>query len=76
MRTEIYPADWTRQDGTVDRGAGLRRNQQIVRAAQRLVCFWNGTSRGSKHTLRYAYEHDVPILLFLPGKPPREWRKK
>jgi len=42
LRTEVYPADWDRHG----KSAGFRRNRQIVAAADVVVAFWNGESRG------------------------------
>jgi len=36
------------------RGAPLVRNKQIVDASDYVIAFWDGKSRGTKHTLEYA----------------------
>ncbi len=36
------------------RGAPIVRNKQIVDYADRLIAFWNGTSRGTRSVIQYA----------------------
>lgn len=36
------------------RAAPLKRNEQMVDLADRVVVVWDGVSRGSAHTIRYA----------------------
>ena len=43
----IFPADWEKHG----RSAGYRRNVDIINAADRVVAFWNGCSRGTKHSI-------------------------
>jgi YspA, cpYpsA-related SLOG family len=47
LQTEIYPADWHK----FGKAAGMKRNQQIVEASDRVVAFWDGDSRGTKNTI-------------------------
>src|SRR5262245_11253362 len=49
---EVYPADWTRYG----KRAGFLRNITIVDNADAVVAFWDGVSRGTKHTIDYANE--------------------
>jgi YspA, cpYpsA-related SLOG family len=37
LQTEIYPADWHK----FGKAAGMKRNQQLVEAADRVVAFWD-----------------------------------
>lgn len=45
-----YPADWKRYG----RAAGPIRNEEMVRDADVIICFWNGKSRGSRSLIEYA----------------------
>lgn len=45
-----FLADWN----GVGRGAGMVRNRDIVAAADKVVVFWDGVSRGTKHTVGLA----------------------
>jgi predicted Rossmann fold nucleotide-binding protein DprA/Smf involved in DNA uptake len=50
LQTEIYPADWHK----FGKSAGMKRNQQIVEASDRVVAFWDGQSRGTNNTIETA----------------------
>lgn len=50
MTVQVFPADWTRHG----KGAGFRRNAQIVGYADKVVAFWDGKSPGTKHTIGLA----------------------
>ncbi len=47
--TEFLP-DYSRYG----RGAPIARNKEIVEYADRVVVFWNGTSKGALSVIRYA----------------------
>lgn len=47
---EEFPADWER-DG---RQAGYLRNAQLVDMADLVVAFWDGQSKGTRHTIDLA----------------------
>lgn len=55
----IHPADWK----LYGRRAGLIRNQTIISQADAVVAFWDGTSRGTEHSLRLAEEQGKPVLI-------------
>ena len=57
MVTEIYPADWQ----THGKKAGFLRNKQMVDAADRIVAFHDGVSRGTLHTINLAKAADKPV---------------
>lgn len=46
------------------RGAPLVRNKQIVEYADEIYAFWDGKSRGTIHTVKYAREIGKPIRIF------------
>ena len=46
------------------RKAGLLRNVDIVKAADRIVAFWDGVSRGTLHSIHTAQRLDKPVLVF------------
>ena len=43
------------------RGATFVRNRQIVNAAQEVIAFWDGVSRGTRFTLDLANEKQLPV---------------
>ncbi len=53
----VYPANWN-ADG---KAAGFIRNKQMVDLADELISFWNGTSRGTKHTIDLANAKGIPV---------------
>ena len=59
LKVEVYRADWKRYGLS----AGFKRNQQIVDAADRVVAFWDGVSRGTADTLDKAALARKPIRI-------------
>lgn len=50
MKCIIHKAEWARNG----RGAGFMRNSLIVNDCDKLVAFWDGESRGTKHSIDLA----------------------
>ena len=46
------------------RRAPLVRNKQIVDACDCVMAIWDGSSRGTMHTIRYARKMNKPITIF------------
>ncbi|MBE6585995.1 MAG: DUF2493 domain-containing protein [Ruminococcaceae bacterium] len=61
--TEFLP-DYTRYG----RGAPMVRNRMIVDAADRVIAFWDGTSKGTAYTVRYAEKQGKPVTVISPDK--------
>jgi len=57
-----YLADW---DG-LGRRAGMVRNAQIVGAADLVVAFWDGKSRGTKNAIDHARNMVKPFAVVFP----------
>ncbi|MBR7131946.1 MAG: DUF2493 domain-containing protein [Clostridia bacterium] len=47
---ERYPAEWEKYG----RSAGPKRNEQMAKAADFVICFWDGQSRGTKTMIEFA----------------------
>lgn len=47
---EIYLPDYKGHK----QGAPIRRNEKIVKAADLVIAFWNGKSKGTAHVISYA----------------------
>lgn len=58
----IFAADWQR----FGKRAGLERNKTIVAAADRVVAFWDGESRGTAHTVSLARATGKPVEIIRP----------
>jgi len=56
----VLKPDW---DGLGKR-AGLIRNEDIIDEADRVVAFWDGSSKGTIHALKLAVESNKPIRVF------------
>lgn len=59
LDTLIFPAEWDKYG----KSAGFKRNRDIVEAADVVVGFWDGTSRGTKHSLDLALELGKPVFV-------------
>jgi hypothetical protein len=56
-----FPADWNRQpDGSYDKGAGHKRNEQMARYADALIAFPGGD--GTDSMIRLAKKYKLPRL--------------
>jgi len=58
LEVEIFPAEWSKY-GTK---AGIMRNMEMVNSAAFVVCFWDGESSGTAHTMNYAEQQEKPLL--------------
>jgi hypothetical protein len=62
--TKIILADWD----AYGKSAGYRRNVEIVNAADEVVAFWDGTSRGTAHTISIARNANKLVRIYRPGE--------
>lgn len=58
----IFPANWH----LYGKSAGFKRNIQIINTCDGVVAFWDGASRGTKHSIKLAigYNKKVKIINF------------
>jgi len=61
--TDIYLADWDLHG----KKAGYVRNMLLVDACDKLVAFWDGTSRGTKHAIELARSAGKRVVVFEPS---------
>lgn len=73
----VFKANWqdlshpdaiikTRNDGTkYDARAGHRRNKLIIDEATNIIAFWDGTSKGTKHSIDLAIKANKPIDIYV-----------
>ena len=59
LPVEIFKPDWAQ----FGRGAGPIRNKVIVSAADVVLAFWNGESKGTKQALSYAKEVGKHVIV-------------
>jgi len=57
--TQLFPADWN----THGRKAGFIRNLKMAKAADILIAFWDGQSRGTQHMIEAMQKLEKPVFL-------------
>ena len=57
---KMFPADWV----THGRSAGPIRNRKMAEYAERLVAFWDGESRGTRHMIEVARKLGLEVVVF------------
>lgn len=60
LDTHVYEADWDRYG----KSAGFRRNHDIVNLCDYVIAFWDGVSRGTKHTIDIANKQGKTVVIF------------
>ena len=60
-----FKPDWEKHG----KKAGILRNIEMVNYIKdkknaRVICFWNGKSTGTAHTIKYSKEQGVPLIVF------------
>ena len=55
----ILKPDWKKYG----RGAGLKRNEEIINLADEVVSFWNKMSEGTGHSLELARKKGIPVTI-------------
>lgn len=61
-----HPAIWTREDGSVDRGAGLRRNCAMLDYVKPDIVIAFPGGNGTAHCVREARKRGIPVLRVEP----------
>ena len=56
-----FPADWNKHG----RAAGPIRNAEMGQFADKLIAFWNGESKGTKHMIDYMEKLGKPVKVIL-----------
>lgn len=58
----LFPAKWKRPDGSVDRGAGIKRNHEMGDFADCLIALTNG-SNGTRDMIQYMRKLKKPTFV-------------
>lgn len=60
FKLQVYDPDWQRWG----KRGGVVRNEEMVRDADKVVCFWDGVSPGTKSTIDFAlkYQKDLEVI--------------
>ena len=57
-----FLARWKNEDGSFNRRAGIERNLEMLdQKPDVVVAFWDGSSRGTKHTIDEARKRGIPV---------------
>lgn len=66
VTVERHPAQWKRPDGSVDKSAGFRRNQEMVDlGADICLAFIRGGSKGATHTAGLAEAAGIRTIRYI-----------
>lgn len=57
----IFKPDWNKYG----KRAGFLRNQLIVNEADKLIAFWDGESKGTKHSIDLAIKKGIPVNIYI-----------
>jgi hypothetical protein len=61
----MHPAQWD----TYGRSAGYRRNEAMADAADSLIAFWDGRSKGTKHMIELARHLNLEVTVVMTSGP-------
>lgn len=59
FQIERFPAEWKRYG----RAAGPKRNEQMAKSADLVICFWDKKSSGTKSMIQYTKKYNKPIYI-------------
>ncbi len=60
----VFPAKWRDKNGVFDRGAGMRRNWQIIRECNYCTALWDQKSVGTSHSIEIANTLKKPLRIY------------
>jgi hypothetical protein len=63
IEKQIFIPDWDKYG----KKAGFLRNSLIVKEANYLVAFWDGKSKGTKHSIDLAIAKKIPVNIYVRG---------
>lgn len=62
----VHKAEWNRPDGTIDRGAGHKRNVKMAERSEALIAIWDGQSPGTNHMIQTALARGLRVYVYKP----------
>lgn len=57
----IFKPDWNKYG----KSAGFKRNKLIVDEADKVIAFWDGQSKGTKHSIDLAIQQNKPVDIYI-----------
>ena len=61
LKTKIFLPDWNRYG----KRAGFLRNELIINEADKVIAFWDGSSKGTKHSIDLAIKAGKPLDIYV-----------
>jgi hypothetical protein len=61
LKKTIFLPDWDKYG----KRAGFIRNELIIKAADKVVAFWDGASHGTKHSIDLAIKAGKPVDIYV-----------
>ena len=58
-KIERYPANWA----VFGKAAGPKRNKLMAEVADYVICFWDGSSKGTKSLINYVDKLNKPLFI-------------
>lgn len=62
----VHKAEWNLPDGTIDRGAGHKRNVKMAERSDALIAIWDGKSPGTNHMIQTALARGLRVYVYKP----------
>lgn len=59
FKVEKYPADWEKYG----KSAGPKRNEEMAKACDFVICFWDGKSKGTKNMVENAKKYKKTVRI-------------
>ena len=59
IETLIFPADWNKHG----KKAGFIRNEDIIKNCDCCIAFWDGISKGTKHSISLCKKYNKPYQI-------------
>jgi hypothetical protein len=59
IETLIFYPDWDKYG----KSAGYIRNEEIVKASDAVIAFWDGTSKGTEHSINLARKYNKALAI-------------
>lgn len=64
ISVRVYHPDWDKHG----RSAGFKRNKEIVDDSDVIVAFWDGESKGTKHSIDLAVKQNKQVIIYTDWK--------
>lgn len=62
VKLTIFKADWNKHG----KKAGMIRNKDMRKYSDALIAIWDGRSKGTKHMIDNAYQHNLIVKTVIP----------